>query len=111
MRLVWHDDGVMQTTWFSGAADEFVVCSRAAFEGGAEVLHTLNGISIDLRGNKVVAQTKMEIHQRANVEGVLCDCVCAGRFYDLFEKRSGLWGMLVLICHPRSKEVRAAIFP
>jgi hypothetical protein len=95
LRSVWHDDGVMQTTWFSGTADEFVVRSRAAFDGGVEVLHTTNGISIDLRGNRAVAQTKMEIHQRASVEGVLCDCVCTGRFYDLFEKRSGRWGMVL----------------
>ena len=42
-----------------------------------------------------MAQTKMEIHQRAMVEGVLCDCVCMGRFYDMFEKREGRWGLVL----------------
>jgi len=37
----------------------------------------------------------MTISQRASVEGVLCDVVCTGRFYDFFEKRKGEWGMLL----------------
>ena len=95
LRSVWHDDGAMQATWFYGTADEFVVGSRGAWDRGVEVLHTLHGTSIDLHGNRAVAQTKMAIHQRAMVEGVLCDCVCMGRFYDLFEKREGKWGLVL----------------
>lgn len=95
LRTVWHDDGNMQATWFYGTADEFVAASRGAWDRGVEVLHTLNGTSIDLSGNRAVAQTKMTIHQRANVDGVICDCVCMGRFYDLFEKRRGKWGLVL----------------
>ena len=95
LRSVWHDDGKMQATWFFGTADEFVAASRGAWDRGVEVLHTLNGTSIDLRGDRAVAQTKMEIHQRANVDGIICDCVCMGRFYDLFEKREGKWGLVL----------------
>ncbi len=95
LRSVWHEDGAMQATWFYGTADEFVAASRGAWDRGVEVLHALNGTSIDLRGNRAVAQTKMEIHQRANVDGVVCDCVCMGRFYDLFERREGKWGLVL----------------
>ncbi len=95
LRSVWHEDGAMQATWFYGTADEFVAGSRGAWDRGVEVLHTLNGTSIDVVGGRAVAQTKMEIHQRAPVEGVLCDCVCMGRFYDLFEKRAGKWGLVL----------------
>jgi hypothetical protein len=95
LRSVWHDDGKMQATWFFGTADEFVAASRGVWDRGVEVLHTLNGTSIDLRGERAVAQTKMEIHQRANVDGIICDCVCMGRFYDLFEKRGGKWGLVL----------------
>ena len=55
----------------------------------------LAGTVVELQGSRAVAQTKMAIHQRANVEGVLCDCVCMGRFYDLFEKREGRWGLVL----------------
>ncbi len=95
LRSVWHEDGAMQATWFYGTADEFVAASRGSWDRGVEVLHELNGTLIDLRLNRAVAQTKMKIHQRANVEGVLCDCVCMGRFYDLFENRHGKWGLVL----------------
>ena len=37
----------------------------------------------------------MTISQRAEVEGVLCDVVCTGRFYDFLEKRRGRWGIVL----------------
>ena len=58
-------------------------------------MHFLGGSSIDLRGNRSVAQTKMKISQRGLVQGVLCDVVCTGRFYDFLEKRSGRWGLVL----------------
>jgi hypothetical protein len=35
----------------------------------------------------------MTINQRAEVDGVLVDVVCTGRFYDFLEKRSA-WGIV-----------------
>ncbi len=37
----------------------------------------------------------MTISQRAVVEGVPCDIVCTGRFYDFLEKRAGRWGLVL----------------
>jgi len=37
----------------------------------------------------------MTISQRAEVEGVMCDVVCTGRFYDFIEKRNGKWGIVL----------------
>ena len=48
--------------------------------------------AIDVAGDRAIAQTKMTISQRAAVDGVLCDVVCTGRFYDFFEKRDGALG-------------------
>ena len=70
-RTVWHDDGRMMATWFQGTADAFIGVSRA------------------------IAQTKMTINQRAEVDRVLCDVVCTGRFYDFLEKREGRWGLVL----------------
>ena len=36
----------------------------------------------------------MTINQRAEVDGVLVDVVCTGRFYDFLEKREGRWGIV-----------------
>ena len=94
-RSVWHDDGRMMATWFQGTADEFISVSRAGFEKGVRILHFLGGAAIDIAGHRAIAQTKMTINQRAEVDGVLCDVVCTGRFYDFFEKRGDRWGLVL----------------
>jgi hypothetical protein len=58
-------------------------------------MHMLGGMSIDIKGKRAIAQTKMTISQRAPVEGVVCDVVCTGRFYDFLEKRRGKWGIVL----------------
>ena len=87
-RTVWHDDGWMTATWFQGPAAKFIEVSRAGFERGVNILHFLGGCSVDLKGTRAIAQTKMTINQRAQVDGVLADVVCTGRFFDFFEKRA-----------------------
>jgi hypothetical protein len=94
-RTVWHDDGRMMATWFQGSADEFIQMSKEGYERGVRFLHFLGGTSIDLRGTRAIAQTKMTISQRAPVENVVCDVLCTGRFYDFLEKRSGRWGLVL----------------
>jgi hypothetical protein len=84
---VWHDDGVMMATWFQGPARDFIRVSREGFERGVRILHFLGGTSVDLAGDRAIAQTKMTITQRTTVEGVECDVVCTGRFYDFLERR------------------------
>ena len=94
---VWHEDGFMMATWFQGPAKDFIRVSREGFERGVSILHFLGGTSIDLAedGGRAVAQTKMTISQRAEVDGVECDVVCTGRFYDFLEKRGGRWGIVL----------------
>ena len=58
------------------------------------IYHFLGGSSIDIKGKRAIAQTKMSISQRAEVEGVECDVICIGRFYDFLEKRKGQWGLV-----------------
>jgi SnoaL-like domain len=94
-RGVWHDDGWMMATWFQGSRDDFIRVSREGFAKGVRILHFLGGTSIDLGGARAIAQTKMTIAQRAPVDGVLCDVVCTGRFYDFLEKRGGKWGLVL----------------
>jgi SnoaL-like protein len=94
-RTVWHDDGRMMATWFQGSADEFIRVSREGFQRGVSILHFLGGHSAELAGLRAVAQTKMTISQRAEVEGVLVDVVCTGRFYDFLEKRADRWGLVL----------------
>ena len=91
----------MVATWTQGTGDQFIAISREGWAKGVSVLHFLGGTSIDLAGVRAVAQTKMPISQRAEVEGVAVDVLCTGRFYDFLEKRDagnapsreGRWGI------------------
>ncbi len=93
-RTVWHDDGWMHATWFQGPAAKFVEVSRASFEKGVSVLHFLGGSSVELKGTRAIAQTKMTISQRGAIDGEVVDVLCTGRFYDFFEKRAGRWAIV-----------------
>ncbi|HTR46979.1 MAG TPA: nuclear transport factor 2 family protein [Verrucomicrobiae bacterium] len=94
-RSLWHDEGRMMATWTQGTADEFIAMSKAGFAKGVRILHFLGGSTIDVRGPRAIAITKMTISQRAKVHDVMCDVVCTGRFCDFFEKRAGRWGLVL----------------
>ncbi len=94
-RTVWHEDGYMMATWFQGSADEFIRANREGWDRGVSILHFLGGTSIEVKGTRAVAQTKMTISQRAPVHDIVCDVVCTGRFYDFFEKRNAKWGLVL----------------
>ncbi len=94
-RSVWHADGRMMATWFQGSFEDFIKVNDEGWAHGVRILHALGGSTIDVAGQRAIAQTKMTISQRAPVEGVICDVVCTGRFYDFFEKRDDRWGLVL----------------
>jgi len=91
---VWHPDGVMMATWFQGPFAEFVRVTKEGWAKGVSILHFLGGSAIEVAGDRAVAQTKMTISQRGLVEGVPCDIVCTGRFYDFVTRLDGEWKLL-----------------
>jgi hypothetical protein len=94
-RTVWHDDGRMMATWCQADAAGFIAASQQGWAKGVSILHFLGGSTIDIVGDRAIAQTKMTISQRAPVDGVLVDVVCTGRFYDFIERRQGRWGLVL----------------
>jgi len=94
-RTVWHEDGRMMATWWQGPYEEFIRVSVEGFERGVRILHFLGGGTVDVEGDRAIAQTKMTISQRAEVHGVVCDILCTGRFYDFFERRDGRWAIVL----------------
>jgi hypothetical protein len=93
-RTLWHVDGQMWATWFQGGFEDFIKVSQEGFERGARIQHMLGGSTIDIKGKRAVAQTKIVISQRAVVDTVLCDVTCSGRAYDFLEKRKRRWGIV-----------------
>jgi hypothetical protein len=94
-RTVWHEDGRMMATWCQADAEDFIRASQQGWAKGVSILHFMGGSSIEIVGERAIAQTKMTISQRATVEGVVVDVVCTGRFYDFIERRRGKWGMVL----------------
>lgn len=93
-RSLWHDDGVMSATMFQGPVDEFIEMAQRSHERGITAQHILGGTSVDINGNRAIAQTRATIGQRLPVHDVICDVVCTIRFCDFLEKRDGRWGMV-----------------
>ncbi|MGZ5834770.1 MAG: nuclear transport factor 2 family protein [Xanthobacteraceae bacterium] len=94
-RTVWHKEGVMNATWVQAPFEDFIAANKKAYERCIIILHFLGGMSVEVKGKRAVTQTKMTIAQRLDADGVMCDVVCTGRFYDFLEKRRGKWGMVV----------------
>lgn len=91
---VWHPDGVMMATWFQGPWADFIRVTREGWDKGVSILHFLGGSAVEVKADRAIAQTKMTISQRGLVEGVPCDVVCTGRFYDFVQKHEGQWKLL-----------------
>jgi hypothetical protein len=92
---LWLADGRMNATWFQASAAEFITRARRAWEDGAIAYHSMGGTSIDIQGERAIAQSKMQIIQRAVVHEVHVEVICNGRFWDALEKREGRWGLLL----------------
>jgi hypothetical protein len=89
---VWHPaEGWMTATWFQGPAPDFIAASRRGFDAGVSILHFLGGHTADVAGDRAIAQTKMTISQRGEIDGVAVDVVCTGRFYDFCARHEGRW--------------------
>jgi hypothetical protein len=84
----------MMATWFQGHYEEFIKVSIEGWNKGVSILHFLGGCSVDVNGDRAIAQTKMTITQRGPVDGVMCDVVCTGRFYDFVIRHNGEWKLL-----------------
>jgi hypothetical protein len=94
-RTLWHPEGEMWATWFQGTYEEFIAVSQQGYDKGVRIHHMLGGMTIDIAGERAIADTKVSIAQRAHVDGVECDVTCWGRLYDFMEKRQGRWAIVL----------------
>ena len=95
LRPVWHEDGRMAASWRQGTADEFIASNRASWDKGLSIFHELGAIAVDIVGARALSQTQMTLTQRADLDGPVCDVTCVARHLDRWEKRDGLWGLLL----------------
>jgi hypothetical protein len=57
-RTIWHDDGIMMTTWLQGSFEEFIKGSQEGYDKGVRFLHFLGGTTIDIKRTRAIAQRR-----------------------------------------------------
>jgi hypothetical protein len=91
LRATARPGAAMTTTWFDGLFEDFVRSCEASFGKGSRSQHFLGGTITEIKGARAIAQTRMSINVRSQLDGVEVDAVCTGRFFDRVEKREGVW--------------------
>lgn len=91
LRELFHPDGTIEITWFEGLASDFV---DGSMRMGASDLRTKHfiatpAVTFNAEGTKAILETNAMIVAE-NVK-LNIGCECHNRFYDLAEKRDGVW--------------------
>ncbi|MFU0919533.1 nuclear transport factor 2 family protein [Kluyvera sichuanensis] len=91
LRDLFHPDGTIEITWFEGLASDFVDGSMRMGASDLRTKHliTLPRITFNADGNKATLETNAVIIAE-NVK-LNIGCECHNRFFDLAEKRDGVW--------------------
>ena len=91
LRDLFHPDGTIEITWFEGLASDFVDGSMRMGASDLRTKHliTLPRITFNAEGTKAMLETNAVIIAE-NVK-LNIGCECHNRFFDLAEKRDGVW--------------------
>lgn len=92
LRQLFHPDGTIEVTWFEGAFNDFVDGSIRMGGSKLQTKHLIGTAAVTLNGNKAILETNAVIVGE-NIELQL-GCAVHNRFYDLAEKRKGVWKLL-----------------
>ena len=91
LRSLYTADGIMHTTWFVGSADEFIArCKEAARKGGRSQ-HFMGAASIEVNGERAIAETRLQLLVRGMLQSVEVDITCHARSYDRFAREGQAW--------------------
>ncbi len=91
LRSLYAPGATMQTTWFDGPANEFIDRSVVSFGGKARAQHSIGASTIDIEGDRAIAETRIVLLLRAPLGAALVDVTCYGRFYDFFVRLEHAW--------------------
>ena len=91
LRSLYAPGATMQTTWFDGSAQEFIDQSVASFSGNVRAQHFIGVSTIDVKGDRATAETRVVLLIRAPLDTAMVDVTCYGRFYDFFVRLDDVW--------------------
>jgi hypothetical protein len=101
LKTCFHTDATVVVSWFEGTAEEFVERTKqmaAARKPEERSQHALGNYMATVRGDRGILEADMQVLSRDYLDGHLFDCICYGRFYDMFEKRNGEWRIAKWTC-------------
>lgn len=90
----FHDDATIHISWISAPAREFVARSRAIAErrpAGSHTKHLITGPWIQVISDRAFSRCHVNLYIRAAIGGHEVDVESWFRFFDLLEKRDGVW--------------------
>ncbi len=90
----FHDDATIHISWISGLARDFVARSRAmaaARKPGTHMKHVISGPWIRVNRDRAFSRCHVSLYARTIMDGHECDLQSWFRFFDLLERRDGIW--------------------
>ena len=91
LRNLFHPDGTIEITWFEGLASDFVEGSMRMGASDVRTKHLIGTpvVTFNANATRAIVETNAMIiaeHVKLNL-----GCIGHNRFYDMAEKRDGVW--------------------
>ena len=93
-RTTFWPEGTISLSWFDGPFEQFVDAIKEMAEKGSQAKHIVAQPFIKINGNRAVSEANITLLARGDVGPLEIDLTTYGRFYDLLEKREGVWRIL-----------------
>lgn len=87
----YTEDARVRTTWFDGSAADFVEASERMAGRGRHSKHLITPTYVRIRGDRALAESLGEIHNRSLFEGVEVDMVQHCRFSSRLRRTGAGW--------------------
>jgi len=81
----------VRTTWFDGTAAEFVEASRRMARNGRHSKHLITPTHLRINGDRALAESLGQIHNRSTFDGVEVDMVQHCRFFCRLRRTAAGW--------------------
>jgi SnoaL-like protein len=96
MQAAYHPGAIVDISWISGPAAEFVAQSKQHYERGTRSLHLLGPVLVKVNGDRATADAGAQILIPGSVRGVGCLTQSYCRIVERLERRGGRWAIVLL---------------
>lgn len=91
LRSAYHEGAEVTYGVFNGPAGEFAAMLAQMQRQAPVTLHRPSNVSIQLRGERAVAESYVIAYAESEVESAMVQSLIGGRYLDRLERRAGQW--------------------